>query len=73
MNIETKAQNELKEVLSLDENKGRTQDGSLVMKQLEQRGWIFKSYINTSDTTSEIDHYCGYQGCYGTGVMHKIA
>lgn len=73
MNIEMKAQNELKEVLALASEKGRTQDGSFVMKQLEQNGWKFKSYIKSSDTFSEACHACGYQGSYGTGVMHKVA
>ncbi|HCG7104095.1 TPA: hypothetical protein NJ322_005028 [Vibrio parahaemolyticus] len=73
MNIEMKAQNELKEVLALASEKGRTQDGSFVMKQLEQKGWKFKSYIKSSDTVSETCHRCGYQGSYGTGVMYKVA
>jgi len=73
MSIETKAQSELKEVLALAKEKGRTEDGSFVMKQLEQRGWQFKSYIKSSDTISKTSHYCGYQGIYGTGVMHKVA
>ncbi|MDO6766086.1 hypothetical protein [Agarivorans sp. 1_MG-2023] len=73
MNIETNAQTELREVLALASQKGRTRDGSFVMKQLQQKGWKFKTYIKSSDIVSKTSHACGYQGCYGTGVMHKIA
>lgn len=71
MNIENKAQRELKTVLQLAKERGCTEDGIFVMNELKIRGWEFRSYIGCFDGVSKTSHYCGYHGCYGTGVMHK--
>ena len=68
MNIETKAQNELKTVLKLASERGCTGGGIFVMHELKKRGWEYRSYISRFERAS---HYCGYHGCYGSGQMYK--
>ena len=70
MNIEKQAERELKKVLAAAKKKGNvTIDGQWVKKELEQLGWIAKSYAKTGH--SKYSYRCGYSGNYNQATMVK--